>query len=402
MSDCVQTPSKPTFSMQDIHPGRNCTECSLCSSPLQQATHPANWKSEQVSCRLHLHTPLPLPLSACICRPCAENIRKNIGNENYHPRWKPHAPKQIQYCMVEGCTNTAAKCSHPASKSETSLLLHCPLKESTVDNDTLPLCNSHYSSLYDNLRRKPCVQCQINPPRGTNFTHTSPNPVLLTAYLHSHTDFIGTIGERDKLCKTCYNFQLSVTQEATTVSLDEDLKLKLHKLRQSVELLSKSQRENADNEFYLTWATEATCIFVAENLIANRALLLPDIVRYFTAVLCSNSKLLSATHPQTVSNPPTSQWLISRLTTFLAPHIAFCCKILKMGTIVYRKGGDVMTALTYALHNASQLQKRLSILENQPMPPSPKFEEQFDNVCSTLNKALVSQNQLLSSTQEII
>ena len=100
----------------------------------------------------------------------------------------------------------------------------------------------------------------------------------------------------DKLCKTWYNFQLSVKQEATTVSSDEDLELKLQKLRLSVELLSKSQHNNVDTDIYLTWATEATCIFVAETLIANRALLLPDIVRYLTVVLCSKSKLQSAAH----------------------------------------------------------------------------------------------------------
>ena len=162
-----------------------------------------------------------------------------------------------------------------------------------MDKDTLSLCNSYYSSLYDKLCWKPCVQCQMKPPRGTTFTHPSPNPVL---WLCTSTVIFWTMGESNQLCQTCYNFQLSVKQEATTVSFDEDLELKLQKLRLSVESFCKSQHNNVDTDFYLTWTTEATCIFFAETLIANRALLLPDIVRYLTVVLCSKSKLQSAAH----------------------------------------------------------------------------------------------------------
>ena len=125
-----------------------------------------------------------------------------------------------------------------------------------------------------------------------NFYSSKPKPSALTVYLY--TVIFWTMGESNQLCQTCYNFQLSIKQEATTVSFDEDLELKLQKLRLSVESFCKSQHNNVD--FYLTWATEATCIFFAETPIANRALLLPDIVRYLTVVLCSKSKLQSAAH----------------------------------------------------------------------------------------------------------
>ena len=139
---------------------------TLCSSLLQQATHPA---------KLEIWTTFIAPSGyPLVILPVTMHSQAMYRN---HRKWK--LPPTLKTACTETTTNIAAKCSHIAyaSKSETSLLYDCSLKEITVDKDTLSLCNSYYSSLYDNLRWKPCVKCQMKRQRGTTFTHSSPNPV---------------------------------------------------------------------------------------------------------------------------------------------------------------------------------------------------------------------------------
>ena len=57
------------------------------------------------------------------------------------------------------------------------------------------------------------------------------------------------------------------------------------------------------------------------------------------------------------TNPPTSRWLLSHLSNHLGSNVGFICKHKKYGTLLYRKNGDILKALSKALGKAHQTQK---------------------------------------------
>jgi len=83
-------------------------------------------------------------------------------------------------------------------------------------------------------------------------------------------------------------------------------------------------------------------------LLNQRAMLLPKLHSLFvfwfkdTPPQPSNSSDYSA-------SLPSNQCLFVRLAKQLSPHIFFCCKVKKLGTVIYRKDGDILEVLTFAL-----------------------------------------------------
>ena len=165
-------------------------------SPSNSSSTIRSFKQNKCLHRTNIQCTRPSPRKKLYTATTSYPLCKTGSLSNFHSSiWTPphHSPCQHAFTghrqkplemkattHTETNTNTAANCSHLAytSKIETSLLLNCSLKDIAMDKDTLSLCNSYYSSLYDKLCWKPCVQCQMKPPRGTNFTHPSPNPVL--------------------------------------------------------------------------------------------------------------------------------------------------------------------------------------------------------------------------------
>ena len=97
--------------------------------------------------------------------------------------------------------------------------------------------------------------------------------------------------------------------------------------------------------FYTTTkiATEII-IQVGKQLLNNHALLLSKVYTDFSARL----------HKEGVESVPSKRWLLAEIVIKLSPHVELCCKIQKLGTMLYRSGGDILYALSYALGQASK------------------------------------------------
>jgi len=54
---------------------------------------------------------------------------------------------------------------------------------------------------------------------------------------------------------------------------------------------------------------------------------------------------LTSTFPNANSASFTSWWLLSQLSLKLQPHISFTCRCRKIGTVIYRNGGDLHYSL---------------------------------------------------------
>lgn len=51
-----------------------------------------------------------------------------------------------------------------------------------------------------------------------------------------------------------------------------------------------------------------------------------------------------------------SRWLLNQLFVYLSPYMSYKCVHMKFGTILYRKGVDLLTSLSWALGTALHLQ----------------------------------------------
>jgi len=93
-------------------------------------------------------------------------------------------------------------------------------------------------------------------------------------------------------------------------------------------------------------------LLAAEMLLNQRAMLLPKLHLLFVLWLKdmplepSNSSDYSASLPSTLC-------LLVRLAKQLSTHISFCCKVKELGIVIYRKDGDSLQALTFALARQS-------------------------------------------------
>ena len=106
--------------------------------------------------------------------------------------------------------------------------------------------------------------------------------------------------------------------------------------------------ESDDVEEVILYAAKVTAIRVGEELLQNRAILLPTAYDWFTQEV--HHTLRNQVIPKTELNQLASpQWLRSQLSCVLRQHLAFICKIKKYGTVLYRYGGDILLSLNVAL-----------------------------------------------------
>ena len=100
-----------------------------------------------------------------------------------------------------------------------------------------------------------------------------------------------------------------------------------------------------------TRAVLKTVLFVADEILHQRAILLPKAWQVFTKAYLSpattTNQLQLETSDSTIKI--TSQWLLHQLILYLQAHLSYRCIHRKFGTILYRTGGDLLTSLSWAL-----------------------------------------------------
>ena len=92
-------------------------------------------------------------------------------------------------------------------------------------------------------------------------------------------------------------------------------------------------------------ATLQSAIYVAEQLLQNKAILLPRVCANFLKVYSSLTK--SNDQPYLNVEETTikfsARWLLQKLVMHLKQHLSFKCIHKKYGTLLYRTGGDVLS-----------------------------------------------------------
>ena len=113
---------------------------------------------------------------------------------------------------------------------------------------------------------------------------------------------------------------------------------KLNELLKEIKHTTIKPEQIKSIEDAISMAMSMTTVYVGEALLQQEGLLLPDVHNFFLGVCPAKEQGVSA------------RWVLSNLTTTLKHHLSYVCKIRKCGTLLYRSNGDILLALTNALH----------------------------------------------------
>lgn len=324
-----------------FHPQRGCSECILCGKSSAQYSHYEMWSDAERDF-LRTHWGSEPDGSSCICIAHQKEAKRThpIG---YSPKWsKVTTIEQVstiedeKQCMHPSCSSTG-KLSTPsfAPVNELKAALHI-----TIDAQEILVCQYHYQQLYRhfNTTSRPCSSCGIKPPKGKSFSRHCPNFSLINAVLHMDGDS-EEITPTDNICLNCYKSHLLI------ITFHEHSK----QLGEMIEIWEHTVSDTTDE---LTKAILRSVLYVAHELGHERAVLLPQVSRVFLREYSPDinpnfqEQILESTEG---SVKFTSRWLLKHLLVHLHSYMDYKCIHKKFGTVLFRRGGDLLTSLSWAL-----------------------------------------------------
>lgn len=320
------------------------------------------------------------PSCAKICEKHHKEAQRYHSNENYVPKWKQqskgHMP-QIE-CMYPECKTTsnimikALFAPKEIIKEITDIQTH--------RDESIYLCRAHYNEVYKcacNPSTK-CASCDASPKEGTKFTHHSPDACTVSSYI-SDDDNGREILPDDVLCIACYKAHQSLLAEIETIPeyinkcLYDDMKF-----------WAEVQKEPSTDP-PLTNAILETVIFVAKQLYQEKALLLSTACSVFLEtytgqnIMCSISSIEVIINCEDGTTKFTSRWLLSRLVLHLNKYMRFKCMHKKFGTVLYKRDGDLLTSLSWAL-GANNYKQDYLFQHQESRQTCPPIESQPDTL----------------------
>ena len=185
------------------------------------------------------------------------------------------------------------------------------------------------------------VQAAIKPQNGTHFTRYSPNSNLINSILVvAELDGTEPLASTDYICNTCYKLHVAILKSHENENELADL-IQIWEIT-----LSNETSEH-------TAAVLHSVLFVANLFLNNRAVLLPQVCRVFLQKYFTSDDTLENTEHISENNEGTikftSRWMLNQLKLHFNSHMEHKCIHKKFGTILYKKGGDLLTSLSWAL-----------------------------------------------------
>ena len=244
------------------------------------------------------------------------------------------------------------------------------------------MCPCCYTKVYHHFNpTKTCSTCGATPKPGQKFHRHSPNPVIVSKYIKDITETDIHISPADCICTSCYNTHCSIVK-----SIESELNGSDEILSKSVEEWEATKKAHTTDQ--LTKAILTSVIFVAKHLLVQKALLLlPWVCQVFLNIYTGDLNSVQVTLEVGDSTVQfSSRWLLHQLITYLDVYMMHKCIHMKFGTVLYRKGGDILIALSWAL--------------STPPPPNqyqyhPEIQCQNSDVNKTLKEASIIVNNLI-------
>ena len=201
---------------------------------------------------------------------------------------------------------------------------------------------SHYNYIYKTVNPlAQCASCQADAKFGKPFIGHSADSQAITNILHI------SIKPDDVLCTMCYKAHLTLLNgikcESDTFEnrLNGDIDKWLLAQESSLSQLLRSILEAA--------------IFVGRNLIKNKAVLLSTVSTIFAEaytgckVTTNASEIALHIETEDCITKFNSRWLLNYLIIYLNDYLQFKCIHKRFGTMLYRRDGDILTSLSWAL-----------------------------------------------------
>ena len=222
-----------------------------------------------------------------------------------------------------------------------------------------PLCTHHYYLVYDTLQPK-VVYCSLckSSLKGVAARHC-PDPQRVQKYLEESIGFRGKITDDASLCMSCYKSHLQILKKVP-LSTDDDLLSIILNLKGSITL----NEDLPCAEAVVNKAVYSTAVYVGERLIEQEALLLPAVYIIFTDFL---SQFQTEVNVESEVSEKNARWLLSNLIIHLQHHFSYAVRVKKLGTILYRSNGDLLTTLSLSLHKQKSKPQKCNCTCNDPI-----------------------------------
>ena len=156
------------------------------------------------------------------------------------------------------------------------------------------------------------------------------------------------ITESDVICLSCYKCHLEICK----ASSDPENGSK-DQLQNFIAIWEYKYSDPSTDK--LTKCILHVVLYLAKELLENRAALLPNLSRMFLTMYMDKSVHMDNPHAECTIDTEegsvnfTSKWLLKNVQVYLHHHLKSKCVHRRYGTILYPKNGDLLICLSWAL-----------------------------------------------------
>ena len=298
---------------------------------------------------------------ACICYACSKQVKRNINNPKFEPRWQSK-PKVKAKCSIQECENTVLR--HQTGVRLTTSFIHCGGR-----SNYRSLCQAHYNQLYTQLSLSaPCESGGGKPKKGERFNRHCPASDSVNTYLSIVSGNPCCLNEQSRICPACYNhFNLITThiQKGTLSLTRESERQRNSDLDKTITLLSSKMSAiyRTQSVCHYVWFPRVHWVFgskkVGECIKVDEAILLPTLHKELAIEAFTNAHHF----PQVGGNLseediPSCRWLLSWLYLYFEDKLEVHCRHKRYGTLLFHRSCDLIQALSTALGKNETIQRQ--------------------------------------------
>ena len=325
-------------------------QCILCGRIEKYMTRFVHWGDNEKQFVVR-HLCSQPPDESCVCKRHQLEAKRHHSTPSYIPKWKnPNSkPSPMYTCSYPKCT-VSEKLIEPKFESTDSLRAALGIRPSP--GHPLLLGREHYNDAYKHFHpQTTCASCGALAKRGNSFSHCSPEAHVVSVHLKETTGNDISIQPQDLVCLTCYKLHLSIVEALKAEQCTSD-----DALRNSMSIWDVKLNDPTTDA--LTKATLTAVLYLSEKFLQQKAVLLPQVYQVFLdAYRVSHSGSIASVELNLEVGDSlvkfSSRWLLHQLIIYLHPYMEYKCVHKKYGTMLFRKGGDLLTSLSWALGASS-------------------------------------------------
>ena len=158
---------------------------------------------------------------ACICYPCSKQLKRNVGNKNFLPRWHPRQSDKPSCCSITGCKQAAKKRTQ-ITLNEAEKIFKKPVAmfEVTDEEDIVcvRLCTEHYNTAYMHTHTpSSCAACNSKPRKGERFNRRCSSVDVINTYLRLVSNVPCHLTDESIICHSCYKHFLIISRNKNKI-----------------------------------------------------------------------------------------------------------------------------------------------------------------------------------------